>query len=93
LLGEKQGAGFTPAGFSLGYSGGKCRRNDCRNVSLVLSGRLALYQVTRCGPVAQTSPRDGAVHAAELETEMLGRRMMIEVIDWSEDQATPPFEE
>jgi hypothetical protein len=33
------------------------------------------------------------LHAAELETEMLGRGMMFEVIDWSEDQATPPFEE
>ena len=32
-------------------------------------------------------------HAAELETEVLGRGMMFEVIDWSEDQATPPFEE
>jgi hypothetical protein len=27
------------------------------------------------------------LHAAELETEMLGRGMMFEVIDWSEDQA------
>jgi hypothetical protein len=33
------------------------------------------------------------LHAAELETEMLGRGMMLEVIDWSEDQAKPPFEE
>jgi hypothetical protein len=33
------------------------------------------------------------LHAADLETEMLGRGMMFEVIDWSEDQATPPFEE
>jgi hypothetical protein len=33
------------------------------------------------------------LHAAELETEMLGRGMMFEVIDWSEDQAKPPFEE
>jgi hypothetical protein len=33
------------------------------------------------------------LHAAELETEMLGRGMMFEVIDWSEDQATPPFKE
>jgi hypothetical protein len=33
------------------------------------------------------------LHAAELETDMLGRRMMFEVIDWSEDQATPSFEE
>ena len=36
---------------------------------------------------------DWKLHAAELETEMLGRGMMLEVIDWSEDQATPPFEE
>jgi hypothetical protein len=36
---------------------------------------------------------DWKLHAAELETEMLGRGMMFEVIDWSEDQATPPFEE
>ena len=33
------------------------------------------------------------LHAAELETEMLGRGMMFEVIDWSDDQAKPPFEE
>jgi hypothetical protein len=36
---------------------------------------------------------DWKLHAAELETEMLGRGMMFEVIDWSEDQATPPFGE
>jgi hypothetical protein len=36
---------------------------------------------------------DWKLHAAELETEMLGRGMMFEVIDWSEDQATPPFKE
>jgi hypothetical protein len=33
------------------------------------------------------------LHAAELETEMLKRGMMFEVIDWSEDQARLPFEE
>ena len=33
------------------------------------------------------------LHAAELETEMLKRGMMFEVIDWSEDQATLPFNE
>ena len=33
------------------------------------------------------------LHAAELETEMLMRGMMFEVIDWSEDQATLPFDE
>jgi len=32
-------------------------------------------------------------HAAELETEMLRRGMFFEVIDWSEDQATLPFDE
>jgi hypothetical protein len=32
------------------------------------------------------------LHAAELETEMLRRGMMFEVIDWSEDQAVLPFE-
>jgi hypothetical protein len=32
------------------------------------------------------------LHAAELETEMLKRGMMFEVIDWSEDQAALPFE-
>jgi hypothetical protein len=30
-------------------------------------------------------------HAAELESEMLRRGMMFEVIDWSEDQAGIPF--
>ena len=34
---------------------------------------------------------DWKLHAAELETEMLGRGMMFEVIDWSEDQTPPPF--
>jgi hypothetical protein len=32
-------------------------------------------------------------HAAALEAEMLRRGMPFEVIDWSEDQATLPFEE
>jgi len=36
---------------------------------------------------------DWKLHAAELETEMLGRGMMFEVIDWSEDQAGLPFAE
>jgi hypothetical protein len=31
------------------------------------------------------------LHAAELETEMLGRGMMLEVIGRSEDQTPPPF--
>jgi hypothetical protein len=31
------------------------------------------------------------LHAADLETEMLNRGMMFEVIDWSEDQARLPF--
>jgi hypothetical protein len=31
-------------------------------------------------------------HAAHLEAEMLKRGMFFEVIDWSEDQATLPFE-
>jgi hypothetical protein len=33
------------------------------------------------------------LHAAELETEMLKRGMMFEVIDWSKDQAALPFED
>ncbi len=32
-------------------------------------------------------------HAAALEAEMLRRGMFFEVIDWSEDQASLPFEE
>jgi hypothetical protein len=31
-------------------------------------------------------------HASELESEMLKRGMFFEVIDWTEDQATLPFE-
>ena len=31
-------------------------------------------------------------HAGELESEMLKRGMFFEVIDWSEGQATLPFE-
>jgi hypothetical protein len=31
-------------------------------------------------------------HAADLEAEMLNRGMFFEVIDWSEDQATLPFD-
>jgi hypothetical protein len=33
------------------------------------------------------------LHAAELETEMLKRGIMFEVIDWSEDQARLPFDD
>jgi hypothetical protein len=33
------------------------------------------------------------LHAADLETEMLRRGMMFEVIDWSDDQTRLPFEE
>ena len=36
---------------------------------------------------------DWKKHAGELESEMLNRGMFFDVIDWSEDQATPPFEE
>ena len=32
-------------------------------------------------------------HAGDLEQEMLKRGMFFEVIDWSEDQATLPFDE
>jgi hypothetical protein len=35
---------------------------------------------------------DWKKHAADLEAEMLKRGMIFEVIDWSEDQATLPFE-
>jgi hypothetical protein len=31
-------------------------------------------------------------HAADLEAEMIKRGMFFEVIDWSEDQATLPFQ-
>jgi hypothetical protein len=31
-------------------------------------------------------------HAADLESEMLKRGTLFEVIDWSEDQATLPFD-
>ena len=32
-------------------------------------------------------------HAADLESEMIRRGMFFEIINWSEDQATLPFEE
>jgi hypothetical protein len=32
-------------------------------------------------------------HAGELESEMLRRRMFFDVIDWSEEQASLPFDE
>jgi hypothetical protein len=32
-------------------------------------------------------------HAGELESEMLKRGMFFDVIDWTEDQVTLPFEE
>jgi hypothetical protein len=32
-------------------------------------------------------------HAGNLESEMLKRGMVVDVIDWSEDQATLPFED
>jgi hypothetical protein len=36
---------------------------------------------------------DWKKHAADLEAEMIKRGMLFEVIDWSEDQTTLPFEE
>jgi hypothetical protein len=36
---------------------------------------------------------DWRKHAADLEAEMIRRGMFFEVIDWSEDQATLPFDE
>ncbi len=36
---------------------------------------------------------DWKKHAADLEAEMIKRGMIFEVIDWSEDQTTLPFEE
>jgi hypothetical protein len=35
---------------------------------------------------------DWKIHAGNLESEMLRRGMFFEVIDWSEDQGTLPFE-
>jgi hypothetical protein len=35
---------------------------------------------------------DWKKHAGELESEMLNRGMFFDVIDWSEDQASLPFE-
>ena len=35
---------------------------------------------------------DWKQHAADIETEMLKRGMFFAVIDWSEDQATLPFD-
>jgi hypothetical protein len=35
---------------------------------------------------------DWKKHAADLEIEMLRRGMIFKIIDWSEDQATLPFE-
>ena len=35
---------------------------------------------------------DWKKHAADLEAEMLKRGMLFAIIDWSEDQATLPFE-
>jgi hypothetical protein len=32
-------------------------------------------------------------HAGDLEHEMLKRGMLLEMIDWSEDRATLPFDE
>lgn len=36
---------------------------------------------------------DWKQHAADLETEMLRRGMLFDVIDWSEDQGTLPLRE
>ena len=35
---------------------------------------------------------DWKMHAGKLESEMLRRGMFFDVIDWSEDQGTLPFE-
>ncbi|MEH2487107.1 hypothetical protein [Bradyrhizobium sp. AZCC 2230] len=42
-----------------------------------------------CFQVRET--RDWKEHAANLETEMLGRGMFFEIIDWSEDQGQLPL--
>jgi hypothetical protein len=48
-----------------------------------------------CRPRFSASVRRPSISCTplRLETEMLMRGMMFEVIDWSEDQATLPFEQ
>jgi len=65
--------------------------------SILLSGALSADDaLKRQGMGTRFRVRETSewkLHTAELETEMLRRGMMFEAIDWSEDQATLPFEE
>jgi hypothetical protein len=54
---------------------------------------MTLSAVSARNPDCVRETPDWKLHTAELETEMLGRGMMFEVIDWSEGQTPPPFEE
>ena len=46
----------------------------------------------QCRFLVRQTP-DWKEHAADLEAEMLKRGMFFEVIDWSEDQGTLPFDQ
>jgi hypothetical protein len=57
----------------------KCRRPKQKRLNLTLGGPVVPWRKAVCR-------LETKLHATELETEMLERGMMFEVIDWSEDQ-------
>jgi len=51
----------------------------------------ALERDHRDPPFRVRETHEWKLHAADLEAEMLKRRMVFDLIDWSEDQTTLPF--
>jgi hypothetical protein len=96
---QEKADGVTPAGF---FIGDPMNYQAFTNESLTMMyegirGALAaddaLKQQDQETRFRIRETPDWKKHAAELEAEMIKRGMMFEVIDWSEDQATLPFEE
>ena len=96
---QEKADGVTPAGF---FIGNPMNYQAFTNDSLTMMyegvrGALASDDATKAqGGETRFRVRetpDWKKHAADLEAEMIKRGMIFEVIDWSEDQATLPFEE
>jgi len=97
---QEEADGVTPAGFFVGW--GPMNYRAFTNDSLTMMyeairGALAADDALKRQSIetrfrVRETP-EWKIHAADIESEMLRRGMMFEVIDWSEDQATLPFEE
>ena len=80
--------GVTPS-----HDGRRPRVFRCTRVRGALAADDALKQQGIGARFRVPETPEWKLHAAELETEILKRGMMFEVIDWSEDQARLGFEE